>query len=130
MKEKKDVETREDLEQMLAVFYARVFKDELIGHFFTEVVQLDMKQHLPVITDFWEGIVFNRDTYRGNAMTVHQQVHRLSPIGKQHLERWLQLFQQTVDEFFEGERATLMKQRAVSIATLMTMKFNNSINKL
>ena len=38
------------------------------------------------------------------------------------LARWLQLFTSTVDELFEGEKAELAKQRAMSIATVMQLK--------
>ena len=60
----KDIESRNDIEAMLRSFYASAFEDELIGHFFTEVVPLDLRTHIPVITDFWEAIVFNTHAYQ------------------------------------------------------------------
>lgn len=60
MSEKKDIENRSDLEQILASFYKKAFNDELIGRFFTEVVPLDLVTHLPVITDFWESVILNK----------------------------------------------------------------------
>jgi hemoglobin len=128
---KKDIENREDLLWMLNSFYQKAFKDELIGRFFTEVVPLDLKTHIPVIADFWESVVFGSRGYRKNVMEVHQHIHHLSAIKKEHLERWVQLFTATVDELFEGEKAILIKQRANSIATLMDIKLNHKpINKL
>lgn len=123
---KRDVASRNDLERMLAAFYSKVFQDEVIGRFFTQVVPLDLKTHLPVITDFWEAIVFNKHTYRKNVMQVHQHIHQLSPIRKEHLDRWVTSFTETVDEFFEGSKAELMKQRAASVATLMNIKLNHT----
>ena len=74
---------------------------------------------------------FNTQGYRKNVMEVHQHIHQLSHIQKEHLDRWVHLFTTNVDEHFEGPKATLMKQRAQSIATLMDIKLNhNSINKL
>jgi len=128
---KKDVETREDIYGLLEAFYTKAFADEKIGRFFTEVVPLDLETHLPVITNFWEAIVFNTQGYRKNVMEVHQHIHQLSNIKKEHLERWVHLFTTNVDAHFEGPKATLMKQRAQSIATLMDIKLNhNAINKL
>ena len=126
MSEKKDIDSREDLVQMLTAFYKKAFEDELIGRFFIEVVPLDLTTHIPVITDFWEAIVFNTHGYRKNVMEVHQHIHQLSNIKKEHLERWVKLFTETVDEMFEGEKTTLMKHRARSIATLMDIKLNHS----
>src|SRR5215217_9143651 len=98
---KKDIESREDLETVLTAFYEKAFRDDLIGHFFTEVVPLDLETHIPVIADFWEAIVFNTRGYRKNVMEVHQHINHLSSIKKEHLDRWVKIFTETVDESFE-----------------------------
>ena len=127
---KKDIETRADLESLLRAFYEKAFADETIGHFFTQVVPLNLDTHIPVITDFWEAIIFNKHSYKKNVMVVHQHIHHLSHIKKDHLDRWVQIFTGTVESMFEGDKATLIKQRATSIATIMDIKLNhNSINK-
>ena len=127
---KKDIRSREDLVQILNVFYQKAFADELIGDFFTKVIPLDLETHMPLITDFWETVVFNTQGYRKNIMEIHQHINQLSNINKNHLDRWVELFTGTIDEFFAGEKAILMKQRARSIATLMDIKFNHKqINK-
>ncbi len=128
---KKELENREDLVLLLNAFYRKAFKDDLIGRFFTEVVPLDLDTHIPVIADFWEAVIFGKQGYRKNVMEVHQHIHQLSAIKKEHLDRWVKLFTETVDELFEGEKAILLKQRASSIATLMDIKLNHKpINKL
>ena len=122
---KKDIENREDLEILLRAFYEKVFSDPLIGRFFTEVVPLDLNTHIPVIADFWEAILFNTQRYGKNVMMVHQHIHQLSAIRKEHLDRWVRVFTETVEERFEGEKAILIQQRAQSVATLMDIKLNH-----
>ena len=122
--DKRDIRTRGDIEVFLKSFYSKAFADERIGHFFTEVVPLDLETHIPVIAEFWESILFNTRGYRKNVMEVHQHIHNLSSIKKEHLDRWVELFTGTADELFEGEKAELLKQRARSIATLMDVKLN------
>ena len=127
----RDIETRADLEAVLTAFYKNVFSDAVIAYFFTEVVPLDLKTHVPVITDFWQAVVFGTHSYRKNVMDVHQQISGKSKIEKHHLDRWLLLFKQTIDAHFDGANAELMKQRATSIATLMQMKLSgHTITKL
>jgi|SRR5215203_2223295 len=127
---KRDIENRADLLQLLNSFYKKVFDDELIGHFFTEVVPLNLDTHVPVIADFWQSILFNTQGYRKNVMEVHQHIHGLSNIKREHLDRWVKIFMETTDELFAGDKATLIKQRARSIATLMDIKLNHhSINQ-
>lgn len=130
-KELKDIENRNDIETVIALFYNGAFTDDLIGRFFTEVVPLDLNIHLPIIANFWEAVLFGTHGYRKNVMEVHQHIHELSQIKKEHLDRWLHLFTKTINENFTGEKVTLMKQRAISIATLMDIKLNHQpINKL
>ena len=56
---KKDIENRQDIELLLNRFYEKVFKDDLIGRFFTEVVPLNLETHLPIIADFWESVLLD-----------------------------------------------------------------------
>ena len=123
---KRDQESRQDIEDLLYAFYKKAFEDDLIAHFFTQVVPLDLSVHVPIIADFWEGIVFNVYTYRKNVMEIHRHISELSQIKKEHLNRWVELFTSTISSLFEGPKAELMKQRAISIATLMDIKINYS----
>ena len=52
----KEIESREDLELLLAEFYKIAPFDAEIGHHFNGV---DLENHLPVIVDFWEKILFS-----------------------------------------------------------------------
>lgn len=119
---KKDIETRDDIELLLRHFYEKVFSDVLIGHFFTKVVPLNLEEHLPVIADFWESVLLDGKGYRKNVMEIHRDINSKSKIEKKHFDRWVKLFLETTDEIFEGSKATLAKQRAVSIATMMNIK--------
>jgi hemoglobin len=126
MHKKRTIESKQDLEEMLTAFYTKAFKDDLIGRFFTEVVPLDLDHHIPIIASFWETVLFNTANYRGNVMEIHKHISQLSPIKKEHLDRWVQLFTQTVEEFFEGDKADLLKQRAATIAVIMDRKLSGN----
>lgn len=117
-----DIESRADIEQLMRAFYAKAIPDPVIGHYFTTVINMDLEKHLPVIVDFWETVLFGVAKYKSNAIQVHQQLHTQSAFEEKHFERWVTLFQTTVNELFEGEKAELAKQRAISIATVMKLK--------
>ena len=59
-------------------------------------------------------------------MQPHINLHQRSPLQAQHFETWLRYFNETVDELFEGEKAFLAKERALSIATVMKIKLKQS----
>lgn len=122
MNEKKDIQNREDLLQLVTRFYEKLLADDSINYLFTDVAKIDLKHHLPVLVDFWDAILFQSDTYRKNAMQPHLDLHQKSPLSDHHFETWLRYFTETIDDLFEGEKAFLAKERALSIATVMKIK--------
>ncbi len=118
----KDIEDRKDIELLINSFYNKVKQDAIIGSFFTEVVQVNWEKHLPVMYNFWENIVFQTGSYNGNPMDKHLELNKKSLILMEHFQRWILLFNETVDELFKGKKAELIKQRALSISTVMQIK--------
>lgn len=121
-KNKRDIETRADIEELMNIFYERLLADERISYIFTDVAKLDIKTHIPVIADFWESVLLNKNVYHNNAMKIHMDLNAKTPLSKEHFTVWLTHFTETVDELFEGDIALLAKQRARSVATLMEIK--------
>ena len=119
---KRDIETRKDIELLMARFYNRLLADPVINYLFIEVAKIDLPHHLPVIVDFWEMVLFQADTYRKNAIEPHLKINKESPIQKHHFDTWLSHFNQSIDELFEGNKAMEAKQKALSIATIMQIK--------
>lgn len=118
---KRDIATREDLENLLREFYSVAVTDEKIGHHFAE---LDLKSHLPVIVDFWEKILFGEPVYFGDPVAVHQTLHKKSPLKLEHFQRWFEIFTQIVDESFAGKTADDAKLRAKMIAHSLNQNLN------
>ncbi|MBL7731443.1 MAG: group III truncated hemoglobin [Chitinophagaceae bacterium] len=121
---KRDIETRDDLLQLMQLFYRKLLADPGISYLFTDVAKINLEEHLPVLVDFWDGILFGSDTYRKNAMQPHLGLHAASPLTVEHFETWLRYFKGSVDELFEGEKAFLTKERATGIATVMRIKIS------
>ena len=119
-----DIQNRYDIVTLIDAFYKEALEDDLIGHFFTKVIQLDLEHHLPTMYDFWESTLFYKGIYKGNPLKIHADLHTKSPIKSEHFDRWLKLFGKTVDLQFEGRIAELAKTRALSIATMMKIKVN------
>ncbi len=125
MPDLKYIEERKDIELLVDSFYKKVLKDEVIGYIFTEVVKLDWEHHIPTMYDFWETTLLHKTSYKGNPMKVHLDLNKKERLRKEHFERWVQLFSETLNEHFYGEKAELAKTRALSIATMMQVKIAN-----
>ena len=59
---------------------------------------------------FWETILLNNHVYKSNAMQVHYDIKKKYPLQKKHFDAWLQLFNTTIDELFEGEKPCWQKK--------------------
>ncbi|NNC98604.1 MAG: hypothetical protein HKN85_00320, partial [Gammaproteobacteria bacterium] len=57
---KKDVAKRADIEQIVTRFYEDALADPIIGFIFTDIAQIDLQKHLPVIVDFWDDVVLRQ----------------------------------------------------------------------
>ena len=55
-------------------------------------------------------------------MKKHIELNDKEPLISEHFNRWLNIFFQTIDENFAGEKADLAKYRAKAIANTMFMK--------
>src|SRR5438128_282832 len=98
----KDIENRQDIDDLLVAFYEVAMADATIGHHFDD---LDLAAHLPVIGNFWEKALFGRPVYFSNPMIVHQKIHASMPLKPEHFSRWVDIFVETVDRLFAGEMA-------------------------
>ncbi len=123
---KKHIENRDDIILLINSFYNKVKTDNTIGYLFNDIAKVNWEKHLPVMYDFWENVIFFTGTYTGNPMVAHSKLHAREPLTKEHFQKWLHLFTETVDELFDGDKAEFTKQRALSIATVMQIKISQS----
>lgn len=122
---KTDIRNKADIEKIVNLFYEKVKKDANIGIFFTEIAKTNWDLHLPTMYQFWENILFATGTYDGNPMIKHREISQIKAITMDNFQQWIHLFNETVNELFQGEKAELIKQRAQSIATVMQIKLLN-----
>lgn len=119
---KKDISNKKDIEKLVNLFYEKVRLDKQIGYFFTEVIKVDWEKHLQIMYRFWENVMFYTGSYDGNPMQKHLAINEQQQFTIKDFAQWTKLFNETVDELFEGENAETIKQRALSISTVMQIK--------
>lgn len=117
-----DIASRNDVEYLVNNFYKKVLKDDVIGYLFTDVVQLDWEKHMPIMYDFWESILLGKSNYKGNAMLKHIDLNKKESLRPEHFERWLLLWEDTLNKNFSGKKADEALSRARQIAGLIQWK--------
>ncbi|MDO4880311.1 MAG: group III truncated hemoglobin [Capnocytophaga sp.] len=117
-----DIETQEDIRQMVDSFYDKVNKDEGLSYIFNDFAKINWATHLPIMYAFWSKLLLGEGDYRGNPFQKHIPL----PIESHHFDRWVEIFKQNIDEQFIGEIAEEAKLRAENIAYV----FDNKLSML
>lgn len=97
---KRDIQHLEDVQLLVNTFYDKIRIDALLGPIFNGAIK-DWTPHLEKMYRFWQTILLEEHTYSGSPFPPHSQL----PIEKYHFDRWLQLWAETVQHFFEGVKA-------------------------
>jgi hemoglobin len=113
-----DLVTRSDIEWLVRDFYRDVAMDDRLGPIFS-AARVDWSVHLPKVADFWEWQLFGASDYEGKPLVAHKPVDARTPFTEEHYERWLEIFDTTVDERFRGPNAEFAKRRARRMAQAM-----------
>jgi hemoglobin len=115
LEEKNDIKSEDDVSTLVHTFYAKVRADELLGPIFESIIKDNWAPHLKRMVDFWSTILLYTHKYKDDPMPKHMQL----PVEQRHFDRWLFLFNDTLDTLFAGEIAENAKLRAGSIAKIM-----------
>lgn len=120
-----DIQTPADIKLLIDTFYDRIKSDEQIGYIFNDIAHVNWEHHLPIMCAFWEFMLLNNaDTYRGNPIEKHLALHAKHPLKIADFDRWVNIFQSTVDALFVGSTAETAKFKAYSIAEVWKHKFD------
>jgi hemoglobin len=122
----RELNSREDIQYLVEQFYTKVKSDLLLGDIFNNAENFSWETHIPVMIDFWETILLSKNSYKGNVMLKHIQLHKRTPLSKEHFEQWKRLFFEALDLHFEGENVREAKNKVETIAPLMLYKLEQS----
>jgi len=114
--QRRDLDSRESIEAFVDLFYRRVLEDEQLAPIFLDVAAIDLTVHLPHIKNYWCKLLLGEKNYQRHTMNIHRQLHGKQPLQAVDFQRWLALFNATLDEGFAGERTERARQVAASIA--------------
>lgn len=112
----RDLDSPEEIAEMVRRFYADVAMDELLGPMFNDIAQVDWSEHLPKLTAFWCRALLGRQGYLGNPFRAHARVHQRQSFTRAHFERWLSLFHETLELGWTGPNADRASELARNVA--------------
>jgi len=115
---KEEIKTTKQVKKLVDKFYEKVNADELLSPVFNKEAKVNWEKHLPKMYQFWGTQLIGTADYTGRPFPPHAELH----IKKEHFERWISLFLETVNENFTGEVAETAKGKAKNIATIFQHK--------
>lgn len=119
-----DILGRDEIVRLVDRFYEKVRDDETLGFIFDKVAQVDWPAHLPRMYDFWQTVLFRDGGFRGDPIGKHARLVPLTHMGREQFDRWLVLFEESVDELFTGENAEHIKRCAADMAKVIHAKIH------
>jgi hemoglobin len=111
-----DLDSVEEIAEMVRRFYADIARDDLLGPVFNEVAGVDWSEHLPKLTAFWCRALLGEPGYQGNPFRAHLLVHAQREFTAAHFERWLTLFHDTLELGWTGPNARRALELADNVA--------------
>ena len=112
----RDLEDPAEVGELVQRFYREVAQDELLGPMFNDVARVDWSEHLPKLVAFWCRALFGTVGYTGNPFRAHQLINAQRAFTPAHFERWLDLFEETVDLGWTGPNADKVKAIGTNVA--------------
>ena len=112
MKVKKDIQGIEDIKVLVDIFYDKVAMDELLAPIFNFRLSSYWQPHLEKMYSFWNAALFGQKGYVGNPFAKHATME----LTAEHFNRWISMFNETIDEHFEGPVADDARKRALIMA--------------
>jgi hemoglobin len=126
---KRPLDNRESIELLVNTFYTKVKVDPVIGDIFNNAENFSWEKHIPIMINFWETLLLDTASYRGNTMAKHLELNKRHPLNTAHFDRWKKLFFETLDELFEGPNIAVAKKKAEAMSALMQFKISESSKK-
>lgn len=115
---KKDITNQDDIKLMVDTFYDRIKLNPVLGPIFEDKIGDKWPMHLEKMYRFWATILLNEHTYSGSPFAPHATL----PIDESHFKIWVETFNTTLDDLFDGEVATEAKSRGVLMAAIFSSK--------
>ena len=119
-----DLDSPEEIFEMVTRQYADVVQDELLSPYFSfESGNVDWQAHIASVTDYWLHVVLLAPDYEIDVLESHRHLHEHRAFTPELFDRWLQIFVDTVDGGWSGPNASLAKKRATGMARAMAMRY-------
>ncbi|OMC32567.1 hypothetical protein A5740_12880 [Mycobacterium sp. GA-1841] len=123
---RREIVDRSDIEQLARIFYNRALSDEILFKYFVELRFGELEHHLSKIVDYWDTKLFHTARYREDSLQVHLRLNALHRLQASDFQRWIELWQATIDELFVGRTAATAKFIGAQMGCILYSRITGS----
>lgn len=105
--------TRDEISELVDLFYQRVWADVRLGPIFLSRLGDQRDAHLARMKQFWASVLLRSGEYHGQPVPKHKA---LTEVVEDDFARWLSLFRKTAFDVFSEKAAEHVTAKAERIA--------------
>jgi hemoglobin len=120
----RDLDTAEEIAEMVVRQYVDVVQDELLEPYFNFAPGfIDWQAHIESVADYWCHVLLYAPSYEIDIIEIHRSLHDTDAFTPELFDRWLEVFDDTIDGGWAGPHADQAKKRATGMAWAMAQRF-------
>ena len=119
----RDLDERTEIAEFVTRFYRQIAQDERFHHYFDVLARVDWDVHTRDLTDFWSAVLLAEpDRDPAAVLEAHRWLHEATAFHVELFDRWLDIFDTTLDEGWCGPVAERARRRAHGFAWAMAKR--------
>ena len=116
----RDLDSAEEIFELVTRQYADVVQDDLLAGYFTFGEGfMDWQALIGTVADYWNHVLLYAPGYEIDTIDHHRAINDEHPFAPELFDRWLQIFHDTVDGGWSGPTADIAKKRGTGMARAM-----------
>jgi truncated hemoglobin YjbI len=120
----RDLDTADQILEMVTRQYVDVVQDELLEPYFNFTPGfIDWQGHIESVSDYWCHVLLYAPGYDIDVIEAHRTLHDTDAFTPELFDRWLDVFNNTIDDGWTGPHAEHAKKKATGMAWTMAQRF-------
>jgi len=123
----RDLDTRPEIAEFVTRFYREIAQDNRFHLYFETIAHVDWHAHTLDLTDFWVGVLLGEPHTGGDELIeAHRWLHDTAPFDATLFDRWLEIFDATLDDGWTGLVTERARKRGHGYAWAMAKRLTDT----
>ncbi len=127
---RRDLDNRREIAEFVTRFYREIAQDDRFHLYFETLAHVDWHAHTLDLTDFWAGLLLGEPHEPADeVIEAHRWLHDAEPFDTALFDRWLEIFDTTLDEGWTGPMSDTARRRGHGIAWAMAKRLTGHASR-